>query len=95
LHQGVIDRPSPFGLITNIVAITAGSMIALWLGELITEQKVGNGISLIILAGILSRLPTEINLAITAYTPYTSCRSMVYGAFLIVSGLCLSSASSI
>jgi preprotein translocase subunit SecY len=44
-------------------------MIALWLGELITEQKVGNGISLIIMAGIISRLPSSVGTAIAAYTP--------------------------
>lgn len=67
--QGVIDRPDTFGLISNITAITAGSMIALWLGELISEQKIGNGISLIILAGILSGLPTSIRLAVASYSP--------------------------
>ncbi len=49
ISQGVIDRPDPFSLARNIIVIACGSMIALWLGELITEQKVGNGISLIIL----------------------------------------------
>ena len=54
ISQGVIDKPDPFSLIRNVIVIACGSMIALWLGELITEQKVGNGISLIILAGILA-----------------------------------------
>lgn len=59
IAQRVIDRPDFVGLIANVVVITAGSMITLWLGELITEQKIGNGISLIILAGIVSRLPED------------------------------------
>jgi preprotein translocase subunit SecY len=67
--QNVIARPDIFGLITNVLAITAGSMITLWLGELITEQKIGNGISLIILAGIVSRLPSDAQLAAASYTP--------------------------
>ena len=62
--QNVIDRPALFSLIRNVLVITAGSMIALWLGEIISEQKVGNGISLIILAGIISRLPNDIALAL-------------------------------
>src|SRR5258708_146879 len=62
ISQNVINRPDPFSMIRNVVVITAGSMMALWLGELITEQKVGNGISLIILAGIVSRLPNTIGL---------------------------------
>lgn len=67
--QNVIARPDIFGLITNVLAITAGSMIILWLGELISEQKIGNGISLIIFAGIVSRLPNDIRLAFASYTP--------------------------
>jgi preprotein translocase subunit SecY len=81
IARNVIDRPSLFGLIANVIAITAGSMIALWLGELVTEQKVGNGISLIILAGILSRLPQSVQ---TAYAAYTSADLLVYGAFLVI-----------
>ncbi len=69
ISQNVIPRPSAFGMIVNVLAITAGSMIALWFGELISEQKIGNGISLIILAGIVSRLPIEIQQAVASYTP--------------------------
>lgn len=50
--------PMDFGMILmNVLVITTGSMIILWLGELISEQKLGNGISLIIFAGIISGLP--------------------------------------
>ena len=69
ISQGAMNRPTLFGMITNVLVISAGSMIALWLGELISEQKVGNGISLIILAGIVSQLPSSITRAIAAYTP--------------------------
>lgn len=41
-----------------IAALTGGSMILMWLGELITERSIGNGISLLITVGIVSRLPT-------------------------------------
>ena len=64
MSQGVIPRPDPFNLIRNVIVITCGSMIALWLGELISEQKVGNGISLIILAGIISRIPSSVGTAL-------------------------------
>lgn len=80
ISQGAMNRPTLFGLITNVLAITAGSMIALWLGELISEQKVGNGISLIILAGILSQLPNSITKAIAAYVPS---QLAIYIGFLI------------
>ncbi len=44
-----------------ITALTGGSMILMWLGELITERSIGNGISLLITVGIVSRLPSLIN----------------------------------
>ncbi len=46
--------------ILMVSALTAGSMILMWLGELITEQSIGNGISLLITAGIVSTLPSTI-----------------------------------
>lgn len=44
-----------------VAALTGGSMLLMWLGELITEQSIGNGISLIITVGIVSRLPSNIS----------------------------------
>ena len=49
-------------------ALTGGSMLLMWLGELITEQSIGNGISLIITVGIVSRLPQNIKSIITSFS---------------------------
>jgi len=49
-----------FGTLTQIVTLTAGSVLLMWLGELITEKGIGNGISFIIFAGIVSRIPSGI-----------------------------------
>ncbi len=49
-----------------VAALTGGSMLLMWLGELVTEQSVGNGISLIITVGIVSNLPHSIANIITA-----------------------------
>lgn len=65
--QGIIDKPVGFDAIINVIIIITGSVIALWLGELISEQKIGNGISLIILAGILSSFPTAVRSAILTF----------------------------
>jgi len=46
--------------VVMIAALTGGSMILMWLGELVTERSIGNGISLLITVGIVSRLPTLI-----------------------------------
>lgn len=48
---------SSFDTITQIVTLTAGSIALMWLGELITEKGIGNGVSFIIFAGIVSRAP--------------------------------------
>lgn len=53
-------EPSIKDWILSITAMTAGSVILMWLGELITEQGVGNGISMIIFASIISQLPTTL-----------------------------------
>jgi preprotein translocase subunit SecY len=56
---------TPFDLgswetITQIVTLTAGSVVLMWLGELITEKGIGNGVSFIIFAGIVSRVPAAL-----------------------------------
>ena len=54
---GVVYQPGPAFVFTAIVALTAGTIFLMWLGEQITERGVGNGISLIIFAGIVASLP--------------------------------------
>lgn len=53
----VLADPSIFELVIAVTAMTAGSVLLMWLGELISEQGIGNGISLLIFAGIISQLP--------------------------------------
>ncbi|MBI1755356.1 preprotein translocase subunit SecY [Candidatus Azambacteria bacterium] len=57
-NQGVINHLGYFDLVTNLTVVTAGTIFLMWLGELISEKKIGNGISLLIFAGIISRIPT-------------------------------------
>lgn len=56
-NQNLIGTLNPLGLLSFILTMTAGTMFLVWLGELITERGIGNGISLLIFAGIVSRLP--------------------------------------
>src|SRR6202022_1274817 len=44
----------------TVITVTAGSMFVMWIGEQITERGIGNGISLVIMAGIVARLPSAI-----------------------------------
>lgn len=56
-NQGVILNPTPLNILTIIIAMTAGTVFVMWLGELLTEYGIGNGISLLIFAGIVARAP--------------------------------------
>ncbi len=56
-RQGIVGDLTSVEMITNILVITAGSMLIMWIGELVTEFGIGNGVSLIIFAGIVSALP--------------------------------------
>ncbi|MCG6117323.1 MAG: preprotein translocase subunit SecY [Aquimonas sp.] len=53
----VVFNPGPGFIFTAVVSLTAGTLFLMWLGEQVTERGVGNGISLIIFAGIVSTLP--------------------------------------
>ncbi len=55
----LIGHPNVFQWFLMIMTITTGTILLMWIGEIITEQGVGNGISLIIFAGIVSRLPSS------------------------------------
>ncbi len=62
--QGVLTGEfdlASFTTLTQIVTLTAGSVALMWIGELITERGIGNGISFIIFAGIVSQAPGAIN----------------------------------
>jgi preprotein translocase, SecY subunit len=52
-----INNPSPFSILMIAITLTAGTVLLMWIGEQITSKGIGNGISLIIFAGIVSRLP--------------------------------------
>ncbi len=68
-QQGVLPQLSSFQFIVNVIVITAGSLLVMWLGELITEFGVGNGISLIIFAGIVARIPQGLAQLAFAFDP--------------------------
>jgi preprotein translocase subunit SecY len=68
-QQGVISILSPFNMLVNIVTVIAGSMLLMWLGELITEFGIGNGVSLIIFGGIVASLPNAISQILFTFEP--------------------------
>lgn len=52
-----------------IISLTAGTMFLVWIGELISEKNIGNGISILILAGIIAGLPTFLSQSLSIYDP--------------------------
>lgn len=60
-QQGVLVDQTTLQTVTNLVSIVAGSFILMWLGELISEYGIGNGVSVIIFAGIVASLPSQIS----------------------------------
>jgi preprotein translocase subunit SecY len=56
-NTDLIGQPNPFQWLLMVTTITAGSMLLMWIGEIITEKGIGNGISLIIFGGIVAALP--------------------------------------
>ena len=79
--QGVIAHLGSVAFVANIGLITSGSLLLMWLGELVTEFGIGNGVSLIILAGILAGVPSSISEAIFAST---AANIPGYFAFLVL-----------
>ncbi len=59
--QGIIVDVSAFGLFTNLTVVVAGSMLIMWIGELVSEFGIGNGVSLIIFAGIVASIPSGVS----------------------------------
>jgi preprotein translocase subunit SecY len=57
----IVYNPGLGFIVLTVFTVTAGTMFLMWIGEQITERGIGNGISLIIMAGIVSRLPSAIS----------------------------------
>ena len=67
--QGFIAETTPFELLTNVIIVAAGSILLMWVGELITEFGIGNGVSLIIFAGIVASMPTTVGQLAFQFNP--------------------------
>ncbi len=65
----IIGDLSALNLLTTIITITAGSIFLMWIGELISEKKIGNGISIMIFAGIIAALPGVVQRTIAVFDP--------------------------
>ncbi len=82
--QGVIPGLNALSLVALVTTMMAGSMLAIWLGELITEYGISNGISFLIFAGIVSRLPVTLGQSIAVITTEDVLKIAVFLFFAIV-----------
>lgn len=80
-QQGILTNLSPLSMVTNLFVIVGGSVLIMWVGELMSEFGIGNGVSLLIFAGIIAILPSSINQLLFTYTPD---QLPIYIAFLAV-----------
>ena len=64
---GVIESISAWTIVSILLTVTAGSMFLVWIGDLISEKKIGNGISILIFAGIVSKYPSILQKMIATY----------------------------
>ena len=80
-RQGLIPDMTAMNVITVVVSLTAGSAFLMWVGERITEKGVGNGISIVLMINILSRVPSDIT---TLYETFIKPRTVAKGALAAV-----------
>jgi len=87
--QNIITTLSPLGFISFIITMTAGTMLLVWLGELISERGVGNGISLLIFGGIVGRFPVVIGQTASTATAETSLNLLFFVGLglLVIAGI--------
>jgi len=90
LHsQKVIGVLTPLQMIGLLTTITAGTMLIVWIGELVTEYGVGNGISLLIFAGIVGRLPVALSQTAVTIETLNVGSLIVFGvlALIVIAGV--------
>lgn len=88
-NQGIISQINPLQIAAIIVGMTAGTIFLMWIGELITEYGIGNGISLLIFAGIVSRVPIVLTQTASVTDQAQLVNILIFGvlSILVVAGV--------
>ena len=88
-NQGILSMVTPAQIVSIVVGMSAGTVLLMWLGELISEYGIGNGISLLIFAGIVSRLPVVLTQTaqVTDQTQAISILAFAVLAILVIAGI--------
>lgn len=82
--QHVIGNLDALSLLSLVITMTAGTVFAVWLGELITEYGFKNGVSLLIFTGIIARLPITISQSITTIQPQDVLKIIIFLVIVVV-----------
>ncbi len=90
-NQNIIGALDPLTLISLILTLAAGTLLLMWLGELITEYGIGNGISMLIFGGIVGRFPVIIGQTVSVVTGDQLLNIIIFGgiALIVVAGIVL------
>lgn len=80
-RQAILVDLTAFDRVVNLIIVVAGALLIMWLGELMTEFGIGNGVSMIIFAGIVSALPTHVSQLIFTFD---ASQIPLYIAFAVV-----------
>jgi preprotein translocase subunit SecY len=80
----VISNLSGFEMITTIIALSAGTIFLMWIGELISEMHIGNGISLLIFVGIVANLPAIIQRAVVVFDPTQIINILIFAVIAVI-----------
>lgn len=74
--QGLLENPTWYNMAVVVITLTAGSAFLMWIGERITQNGVGNGISIVLLVNIVSRIPDDF---VRLYTMFIQNKSVAKG----------------
>ena len=83
-RQGLMPNYTWYNVITCIVALTAGSAFLMWLGEQITEHGIGNGISIVLIINIISRIPQDLSSLYQQFVQGKAPATAVLSAIIII-----------
>lgn len=85
LHRvGIISLVDPLSIVALVATMTAGTMLAVWLGDLITQYGITNGVSFLIFVGIISRLPVTIGNSLSTAVGTDTFKLVIFAAVALI-----------
>ena len=88
-NQGLLVKYNALNVITCIAALVAGAMFVMWIGETITEKGIGNGISIVLVINIISRLPQDLSQLFKQFVIGKAPATAILGAVVILAVIIL------